>query len=108
MRREQGGCRDVFARCLKRQARILNEQASALKGQERSVAFVHVVDRGSQIHRAQQTHATATEHDLLLDARLTIAAVEVARDVAVLLAVLRQGSIEQIQRHTANARAPGP
>ena len=106
VRREQRGLRDVGPRRLEGQPLAAHEQRRALERQERRVPLVHVVARRTQVHGAQQAHAAAAQHDLLLDPHLALAAVEVARDRAVLFAVLRHVGVEQVERHAADARAP--
>ena len=70
------------------------------------MAFVDVPDRRLQIHRRERAHAADAKHQLLLQARGAIAAVEAVRDGAVALAVFRRVGIEEEQPHMADARLP--
>ena len=70
------------------------------------MAFVDVPDGGLQVHRGERAHAADAEHQLLLQARAAIAAVQAVRDGAVALVVFRHVGIQQEQAHMADARLP--
>jgi hypothetical protein len=70
------------------------------------VPFVDVPHGRVEIQRAQRTHAADAEHGLLLLAQLVAAAVELARDRAVLGRVLGHVRIEQQHRDAADRRLP--
>ena len=70
------------------------------------VAFVQVEDAGFDAERLQRADAADAEDDLLLDARLAIAAVEPRRQLAIPRRVLLEVGVEQVQRHAAEAHAP--
>ena len=59
------------------------------------MAFVDVPDGRLEAHRRERARAADAEHDLLLEARGAVAAVEAVRDGAVALAVLSTVGIEQ-------------
>ena len=83
--------------------------AGKLERQERRMAFVHVQDVGLGIRRQdgpQRAQTTDAEHDLLANAGVLIAAVQVAGDPAVVLAVVGQIGVQQIQRHAPNRGHP--
>ena len=61
------------------------------------MAFVDVPDRRLEPSSRERAHAADAEHDLLLDARRAVAAVQPMGDVAIVLGVLRDVGIEQIQ-----------
>jgi len=62
---------------------LADELAAAFEDLKRGVAFVDVPHRRIQSDRAQRAHAADAEHDLLLDARVDVAAVELVGDAAV-------------------------
>ncbi len=70
------------------------------------MAFVDVPHRGLEIHRGERACAADAEHQLLLEPRGAVAAVETVRDGAVALAVLRHIGVEKKQPHVADARLP--
>ena len=84
----------------------LAEVADALQDDERGVAFVEVIDRRVDAHRLEHAHAADAEDDLLLDARLAVAAVEARRQLAIPRRVLLEVGVEQVQLHAADAHAP--
>ena len=71
--------------------------ADALQHDERRVAFVEVPDGRVEPERAQRPHAADAEDDLLLDARLAVAAVEARRELAIPRRVLLEIGVEQIE-----------
>ena len=71
------------------------------------MAFVHVEDRGQIAHLLEGAQAANAQHDLLLDARAVVAAVEVLGDVPDLLGgVLGDVGIEQEQLIAARLHQP--
>ena len=83
--------------------------ARQLEAQERRVALVHVQHVGLRVGRqngAQRAQAADAEHDLLANARVLVAAVQVAGDPAVVLAVVGQVGVEQVQRHATDLGQP--
>src|SRR5690606_36219299 len=76
---------------------LFDGRADALQRTEGRVAFVHVVDVGMDAHRFQGADTADAQDDLLLDARLHVAAVELAGDRAIDGVVLGQIGVEQIQ-----------
>ncbi len=85
---------------------LLHQRARAFEHQERGMTFVDVPDGGLELERLERAHAAHAEHDLLLDAHLAIAAVELMGDVARVLVVLLQVRVEQVQADMAAARVP--
>ncbi len=83
-----------------------HQHAHALEHEERGVTFVDVPCRGLDAHRRQRARATHTEHDLLLDARVAVAAVEAMRRGAILGAVRFEVGVEKVQGDAAHTRAP--
>ena len=83
--------------------------AGKLERQERGMALVHVhhvclsIGRQNGAERAQTANA---ENDLLTNARVLVAAVEVAGDPAIVLTVLGQIRIQQVQRHATHSGDP--
>src|ERR1051325_3174972 len=65
-----------------------------------------MIDVRLYFERAEQAHAANAQHHLLHDARLAVAAVEVARHEAISLFILRNVGIEQVKRDAPDARAP--
>ncbi len=84
----------------------LAQVADALQHDERGVAFVEVVDRRLMTDRLEHADAADAEDDLLLDARLAVAAVEPRRQLAIPRRVFFEVRVEQIQLHAADAHAP--
>src|SRR5262245_53935733 len=87
-------------------ALFLNQDANALQPREGRVPFVHVHDRRLATEGPQSADTADAEHDLLLDARVLIAAVKLRGDVAVLWAVLRDVAVEQIKWDPPHLDAP--
>ena len=77
-----------------------------LKGEERRVPFVQMVDHAGVVsERLEQTRTPHAEHDLLTQAIVLISAVERIGERTVPLAVLRQIRVEQKDRHLVIAHA---
>ena len=70
------------------------------------MSLVQVKDVRLDSERAQGAHAADPEDDLLLDARLAIAAVQPRRQLAVPGRVLFEVRVEQVELHTADSHAP--
>ena len=69
--------------------------ADALQDDEGGVAFVEMPGGGRDAHGLEDAHAADAEDDLLLDARLTVAAVEPRGELAVPWGVLLEIGVEQ-------------
>ncbi len=65
-----------------------------------------MVERRFQTHYLQGTVAADTQHDLLFDAHLQIAAIQLVGDVSIFGAVGRDVGIQQVERHAAHLRPP--
>ncbi len=86
---------------------IRHQNANALDGQECGMPFVHVIDGGAEAQRLERAQAADAEHDLLVNALVIVAAVELIGDLAMLRrGVLRDVAIEQIELHAAHIDAP--
>jgi hypothetical protein len=80
--------------------------AQRLEREEGRVALVHVVEPRRDAERLEHRHRAAPEHDLLQQAHLASADVELARDVVVLGRVVRRVAVEQQQRHVPDEGRP--
>ena len=67
--------------------------------QQRRVAFVHVVDVYTQAQRVGHAHAAHAQHDLLLQAVVGVAAVQVIGQAAIPARVSFEIGIEQVDGH---------
>ena len=105
VRREDGGAPHFLERVVEGRA-ASREIADALQHDEGGVAFVEMPDRRLDAQALQHPHAADAEDDLLLDARLAIAAVEARRELAIPRRVLFEIGVEQEERDAADAHAP--
>ncbi len=105
VRRENRRAPDRLERRLERRA-ALDEIADALQHDKRRVAFVEVPGRWLNAHRLERAHAADAEDDLLLDARLAIAAVEARRQLAIPGRVLFEIGVEEKQPDAAEQHLP--
>ena len=85
-----------------------HEQPAALERQECRMAFVHVEHGRLQAQRLQRAQSADAQHDLLPQAHVRIAAIELVRDVAVLgkRRVLRNVGVQQQQAHASHIQPP--
>ena len=67
--------------------------------QQRRVAFIHVVDVYPQAQSIGHAHAAHAQHDLLLQAVVGVAAVQVVGQAAIPARVAVEIGVEQIDRH---------
>ncbi len=96
-----------FERLLESQLLTLDEESNALDGEKGRVPLVHVEDGGLVAKGFERAHAADAEHDFLPDARVVVAAVELARDGAVFLALVERGvGVEQQQLDAADLHHP--
>ena len=58
---------------------LRHQQADALDGQERRMAFVHVIDGGPQAQLLQRPQSADAQNDLLPDALVMVAARKAGR-----------------------------
>src|SRR6185369_16327500 len=84
----------------------LNDFTRQLQRQKRRVSFVQMKNVWRHAEFSQQSHTADAEQHLLHDAGLAIAAVEMSRDPAIRLDVLRNVCVEQVQRDSTNSSAP--
>ncbi len=92
---------------------LLAQGGDALEGQERRVPLVDVKGGGLDVERRQRPHAADPEQDLLLQAQLAVAAVELVRDLPVGGGVLADVGVEEVERdptylHPPDARVELP
>ena len=79
----------------------------ALDGQKSRMAFVHVEHRRLQTHRLQRSQSADSEHDLLPDAHVIVAAIELIGDVAVIrLIVFRDVGVKKVKLDPADLHVP--
>ncbi len=74
--------------------------------QQRRVALVHVVHVHAQSQRMRHAHAAHAQHNLLLQAVIRIAAVQVIRQPAIPTGILVEIGVQQINRHHVPEAAP--
>src|SRR5579859_1591467 len=70
------------------------------------MAFVDVPHGGLELHRGKRARATDAEHQILLEPRRAVAAVETVRNRAIALVVLRYVGVEEKKPNVADARLP--
>ena len=70
------------------------------------MAFVHVINRGLQAERLQRAMSADAEEDLLFQAHLQIAAVELIGDIAIFRAIGGHVGIEQEEIDPAHPNPP--
>ena len=105
VRREHRRLADLVERGVEGGA-VLDQIADALQHDEAGVPFVQVEDARIRTERLQRADAADAEDDLLLDARLAIAAVEARRELAVPRRVLLEVGVEQVDLHAADPHTP--
>ncbi|OPZ63569.1 MAG: hypothetical protein BWY83_03377 [bacterium ADurb.Bin478] len=69
---------------------FLHQGARTLQRHKGGVSFVHMADTGTDAQLFQGTQSADAEHDLLFDAHVVVAAVQLVRDILIGNAVLRQ------------------
>ena len=89
-----------------RELHFLDELAQPFELQERRVALVHVEDGRIEPECAEHAHAADAEHELLPEPVLAVAAVELVGDRSRPVGVAVDVSVEQVERHTPDLRAP--
>ncbi len=105
VRREHRRAAHFLERRLER-VPLFDHVANPLEHDERGMPLVEVPDLRHGAERLEGAHAADAEDDLLLDARLTVAAVEARGQLAVPRRVLFEVGVEQVERHTAEADPP--
>ena len=70
------------------------------------MALVHVADHRVDAQRPERAEAADAQHDLLPDAHLLVAAVELVGDVLVVGRVLGHVRVEQVEGHPADLDPP--
>jgi hypothetical protein len=85
---------------------LLHDQTCALQHQKGSVSLVDVPDRRLHTERFERPNAGNTQNDLLLDARLAVAAVELMRNETVILGVMLEIGVEQHELDVPDAGQP--
>ena len=72
------------------------------------MTLVDVPHCGLQFQCAQCTHATDTENDLLLDANVTVTAVQLRRQLTILRAVAGYITVQQVEMNMTDIYLPYP
>ncbi len=103
---EHSASRGRLPRLGKRKTVGFHQTAHPLQGQEGSVAFVDVVDSWLQAEGLQSPVTTDAQHNLLFDAHLQTATVQLVGDVPVVWAVGRNIRIQQVKRYAAYLDPP--
>ena len=85
----------------------LQALAQELQREEGAVTLVEVEDLGRLAQRAQEPHAADAEDDLLADAPVEAALVELPRERAEVLRVALVVGVEQVKRRAAELELPG-
>ena len=83
-----------------------HEMARALQPEERGVTLVHVVNRRFEAQRRQRAGTAHAQDDLLADAHLQVAAVELRGDGAVLGVVVGDVGVEQVEVDAPDGELP--
>ena len=87
---------------------LLHAKPAALQDLEGRMALVDMPHRGPQAQGPQRPHPAHSQHQLLLQAHLPVAAVQLVGDGAVPGAVLRQVGIQQVQGDMPRLHRPYP
>ena len=107
MRRENVVGADGFYGFVKGQAVFRHLEPDAFDAEEGRMALVHMEHRRGQTQRREYAHAANAEDNLLADAGVGVAAVELIGNVPVLRRrVLRDVGVEQIELDAANTDHP--
>ncbi|MNS67621.1 hypothetical protein D3C72_1008770 [compost metagenome] len=88
------------------QAVVLDHLADALEAQEGRVALVHVPGGRLDAEGAERAHAADAEDDLLGDAHVVVAAVELRAEAAVFGGVAVDVGVQEVDRDAADLDAP--
>ena len=91
---EHVSCRGRLTGLGEGQAVLFHQQPHPLQGQKGRMSLVHVAYGGSQIQRLQGADATDAQEDLLADAHVVVAAIELVRDIPILWTVAADIGIE--------------
>ncbi len=82
------------------------QNPDALQREEGGVAFVHVENLRADPELTQSPHTADSQHHLLPDAHLEIAAVKLGRDQTILGRVLRHVGVEEVKIDPADVQLP--
>ena len=108
VRREDCRRAKPLQRRFSRQAPILDELAQALQLEKCGVALVQVEDGRVDTELAKHAHARDAEHELLVQAVLTVAAVELVGDRPGPVRVALDVGVEQVEGGASDLHAPDP
>ncbi len=72
------------------------------------MAFIHVPDRGAQAQRPQGPDSAQAQNDLLVDAKVVVATIELVSDGPVVLVVARKVGVQQENFHMPQTGFPHP
>ncbi len=105
VRREHRRVTDLGQRQIEARA-VLDQIADPLQDHEGGVALVQMEHAGLVAQRLERPHSADAQDDLLLDARLAIAAVEPRGELAIPRRVFLEIRVEEVERDPAEAHAP--
>ena len=91
---------------VERESVTVHPHPHGLERREDGVPFVEVIDARHDSHRTDRPHAADAEHNFLADTYPRVAAVETARELAVLGRVALDIAIEQVEGHAAHRHLP--
>lgn len=80
--------------------------ATALKYKEGRVSFVDMPHGRRQTERAQGAHAADTQNDFLFQPHAAIAAIQLCRDIPVLLCIAGEVTVQQVQFYLSDLYFP--
>ncbi len=86
---------------------LLHQPPDTLQQEKGAVTLVEVIDGGTDAQGPKEPHPPDPEHDFLLDTKAPVPAVKPGRDLLVLLAVFRNGRVEEIKPDPAHVHLPG-
>ena len=106
VRGEDGLAGDFAQGVVEPHAVVVHPLANHFQRAERAVPFVEVIDAGRDAQGPQRLHAADAQHQLLANAGPLVAAIQPARQLAVLRAVAFDVAVEQEQPHAADLHHP--
>ena len=106
MRRVEAGGTDDLHALGEGEMLLLDALTQTLQTGEGGVALVVVIDLGMQAQRTQGAHAADAQQELLLQAVLPVATIELVRDLAVLGDVGLVVGVQQVEVGTADRDLP--
>ena len=107
MSREEIAGSSCRQRHLEGLSRFFHEAAGALQHRERRVAFIQMTDFRLESERAKQAPSADSEQQLLLEAQLRAAAIELAGDPTMSGKIRGVITVQQVKLHAADLNLPG-